>query len=297
MRKYQILFVIILIILVLSTIINATPFQGDVAVAPLSEAASTSAQQITDSNSSYTSVSLFEFVPFNPSNTLYTIDGDPILLTLGAKSDYNFGGANIFEAPLSLPNNVMLTGFTLFGVDNDNQGEVKVTLFSCNHNLQAQCQTITLSSTASNSLGPFQTQTPTGFTPIPIRNQTNFYFLQLEITALNGSGLRSVRLQFVDNGGSDSIPTTLPEFPVVPWNINANELVPIESPSGNPITVRVCVEFMNAADFDRPDVVTDGDFSNAITLNFGACREFTGRFIQIRGKGRTTTSGYYQRLQ
>jgi len=298
MRNYRILFVIALIIVVLLIIINANSFQGEVAAAPLSKAASVSTQQITGNNRSYRSVSLFEFVPLNTQDSLHTIDSSSILLTLGAKSDHNFTNANnIFEAPLNLPDNVMLTGFTIFGVDNDNQGEVKVTLGRCNHNLQIPCQEISLSSDVPNSLGPFQTQTPLGFIPIPIRNQDNFYFLELEITALNNSGLRSVRLQFADNGESISTSSNLPENPVVPWNLNANELVEITSPTSNPITVRVCVDAKDASFIDRPEVRTGDASSNPVILNFGDCRDFTGRYIQIRGNGRTTTSGYYQRLQ
>lgn len=298
MRNYRILFIGVLIILVLSTLINANSFQGKVAAAPLAEAALTSTQQITGSNRSYQSVSLFEFVPFKPNNTLYTINANPLLLTLGAKSDYNFASANnIFEAPLSLPDNVMLTGLTVFGVDNDNQGEVKVTFFRCNHtyNSQTACQEISLSSNTSNSLGQFQTQTPLGFIPFPIRNQDNFYFLQLEITALNNSGLRSVRLQFADNSGSGSTPATLPEHPIVPWNLGANELVEIPSPTGDPITVRVCVDALDAPSWARPNVRLGDAFSDPIPLNFGDCRDFTSTYIQIRGN--STTSGSYQRLE
>ena len=166
---------------------------GQASAAPPPKTGQTPAGQTITPTLQYISISGVAFSPIQ-QNMAYTKDVRQQLLGLAGQSR-NFGaGSNLFIAPLTLPDRSELFGITVFGADFDNQGEVRVRLKRCNHG-QAFCVILAeTTSTAAYALGPFETSRISVFNEI-VDNQFYASFLELDLTALGNSGLRSVRLE------------------------------------------------------------------------------------------------------
>ncbi|NJN95726.1 MAG: hypothetical protein HC875_17240 [Anaerolineales bacterium] len=69
---------------------------------------------------------------------VYYKDFNQQLLTLGNQPRNFTGDSNRFIAPLTLADQMMLSGLTIFGQDFDPQGEIRLRLKRCDHN-QPRC--------------------------------------------------------------------------------------------------------------------------------------------------------------
>ena len=144
----------------------------------------------------YVSVSGLAFTPVNTAAS-YRLNRTRQLLTLENISSNFLNETNIFITPLNLPDQTVLTGMTVFGEDFDGAGAVRVRLKRCDHS-QGRCITLTeTTSTDAFAIGRFETIKVAILNEI-IDNKLHIYFLELEITALRNSGLRSVRLELQD---------------------------------------------------------------------------------------------------
>jgi len=184
---------------ILSTIFTLVITAGSMLIfsrtmaAPLIQMTPPPPPPVVTSTVTYLSVTSLAFAPVNadsryqkdPRRQLLTLTGQPA----GAPAD-----SRLFIAPLVLPDDSMLTGLTIFGEDFDNQGAVQVRLKRCDHS-QARCLSL-----AETTYAAGQFETPPAAIPNEIVNNYFYsYFLELELTAMPGSGLRSARLELVAN--------------------------------------------------------------------------------------------------
>lgn len=208
------------------------------------------------------------------------------LLTINRQSRNN----NIFVAPLTLPDRAILTGITLFGEDFDSQGAVQVRLKRCDHG-QARCLSLAQpTSTNAFALGQFETVKMTNLSEV-VDNNFYSYHLELEITALANSGLRSVRVELTDRSNADSF--TGPEES---WQLSGN-VTNFLIPNRGQVEVRVCTDDLSdLPNFTHyPTLVVD---SRSIPLGSNECRVVVGSNIEIRRSLNTrSSSGTYQILR
>ena len=247
----------------------------------------TAAAQTQDIPSvSYTSVPALTFTPLN-QDTLYNKDVGRQILSLAGPTQT---GGNSFLAPLALPDQANLTGLTIYGEDFDDQGAVTIFLRQCDLN-QARCLNLAeVTSTNGYAAGQFETSKVTPLNEV-IDNSRYSYLLELNLTALSGSGLRSVRLQ-MEQG-------TVPPPPAgnaQPWSLSGdvrNFVIPNTGFS----QVRVCTsdfsQLPNQTHF--PSLIVDGQ---AMPLTPNSCVTVWGSNIEIRRPLNTgPSSGTYQILR
>ncbi len=238
--------------------------------------------------SRYISLSGLAFMPVNPAAS-YQKDVRRQLLSLPPLGRSFPAEENVFTAPLVLPDQAQLAGLTVFGEDFDNQGAIQLRLKRCDHG-QARCLNIVeTTSTDIYAAGQFETARITPLNEV-IDNNLYSYFLELELTALANSGLRSVRLEL---GGNGSLP---PAGNVERWSLAGN-VTNFIIPTVGWAQVRVCTDDLSHLNnvTHYPQLIADGQ---AQTLGSKSCVTVTGRDIELRRPLNTGPSaGTYQILR
>lgn len=258
-------------------------FSQAMAASPVETEEIASLQAATDTFQ-YVSVSGLAFVPVRP-NTPYVKDVQRQILSLTSL----ITNANTFVAPLMLPDRSKLFGLTVFGEDFDNQGEVRLRLKRCDHS-QPRCVTL-LETTSTNSyaFGQFETGRVSILNEV-VDNRFYSFFLELELTALANSGLRSVQLEIVTEG-TDSAASSEEQ-----WSL-AGDVRSFPLPNVDFAQVRICADDLSHLDnpTHHPFVVV-GD--KVVTLSSNACVTVWGQDIEVRRKPNTgPSSGTYQFLR
>lgn len=241
--------------------------------------------QIAGSVPAYVSMSALAFTPATLS-TPYNKDTTRQILAL-AGQNRNF---NIFAASVNLPDQSTLTGMTVFGEDFDNQGAIQVRLKRCDHS-QAVCVNLTdATSTNAFAVGRFETVKVPILNEV-INNNLYTYFLELELTALNNSGLRSVRLELLGEGQAPP-----PAGNEERWELSGN-VTRLTLTSGSSRQVRVCTADLG----DLPNITHYPSLvvnDQVIRLSSNNCITAQGSTIEVRRPYNTgPSSGTYQILR
>jgi hypothetical protein len=233
----------------------------------------------------YGSVSAMAFVPVQQNATFFK-DTQRGLLTLTGPSRVFTTDRNVFVAPLDLPDKSQIQALTLFGEDYDPQGEVRVRLKRCDHG-QARCLNLAeTTSTGSFSGGPFETTRTVIQQQEFVNNGFYTYFLELELTVLSNSGLRSVRLELV-TGGAAAPPVEQT------WSLSGS-VTSFPIPNFSVAQARICTDDLSTLPNSThyPFVVVDG---NSVPLSSNSCVTVWGRDIEVRRRPNTgPSSGTYQ---
>lgn len=243
----------------------------------------TLSSQLQATSAQFISISALAFQPAQP-NIPYFKDLQRQLLGLTAQTQNA-----LFVASLPLPDQSELAGITVFGEDFDNQGEVRLRLKRCDHG-QARCVSLAeTTSTAGYNFGQFETAR-ISFSTNTIDNSTYVYFLELELTALAGSGLRSVRLEIIPSQAGSPSPDAQS------WSLSGNTLN-FTIPNTGYAQVRVCAgdlsDLNNATHY--PFVVVD---NNMVPLSSNSCVTVWGYDIRVSRRPNTgPSSGSYQILR
>lgn len=286
MSRHQIFLVSVISSLVtIAIIFTGWQWLGRAAAAPLPEMAATSRQQQSGSSPAFIGVSAMAFAPLN-QETRFNKDPQRQILTLSDQSR----NSTIFVAPLSLPDRSRLTGITVFGEDFDNQGAVRLRLTRCDHG-QPRCVTLAETTSTDNfAAGQFETIKVAILNEVVDNNFYN-YFLELELTAIFNSGLRSVRLEAVGTGSAAP-----PAGNVEPWSLSGSA-TSFPLPNLDWTEVRVCTDDLSQLDNPThyPILVVDGQSTQ---LASNTCLTTWGRDIEIRRRLNTgPSSGTYQFLR
>ncbi len=167
-------------------------FLSGVMAAPAGQTGSSASQQAPLDNTTFVSVSSLAFeLPPRPT-TIYTKDPERQLLLLTEAAAVS----NRFFTPLSLPDGHTVMRLTVFGEYMDPNGAIQVFLTRCPHNGQAPCERLASAGVSRNS--PIQPRFEIHSTVVPgvtVDNSAFTYLLELELSARQSSGLRSVRLE------------------------------------------------------------------------------------------------------
>ena len=238
------------------------------------------------------SVTALAFEPVT-QNARYSKDNGRQMIMLNTQTQIFDGTNNLFVAPLTLPDQAGLMGLTFFGEDFDNQGAVRVRLKRCDHGQSRCISLIDVTSTDIYAFGRFETARVPPLNEV-INNDLYTYFLELELTALKNSGLRSVRLELVERGGAIQTPPI--DSPVERWELSGaltNFLIPNEGRN----QIRICTDNLdnlpNVTHF--PSLVVDGQSTR---LAGNQCLSVWGRTIQLRRPvSAGPSSGTYQILR
>jgi hypothetical protein len=227
------------------------------------------------------------FVPVQPNNSLdKNVQGQ--LLRLRNANRNVKPDQNIFVAPVSVPDRSRLMSMVVAGEDYDVQGEVRVRLLRCDHASPA-CQILAETSSGIGlANGLFET-VPVFLQNELVNNALYSYFLQLELTALMNSGLRSVRLETVssDTGGAP------PASNLIRWELSGNFYrYPVPTSGWN--RVKICTDDLsylpNSSHY--PYVLVDG---TRRSLASNSCLTVQGFEIVIGREPNTgPSSGTYQ---
>lgn len=241
----------------------------------------------TNASPGYTSVSALAFGPVSQFAVYYK-DFNQQLLTLGNQPRNFTGDSNRFIAPFSLANQTVLSGLTVFGQDFDAQGEIRLRLKRCDHN-QPRC--IILAETASTieyDDGLFENVSR--FNEL-VDHTFYDYFLELELTALGNSGLRSVRLETTNAGTGSPPPANLQK-----WSLSG-ETTSFRLPNQTTTQARICTDDFGHLDNPThyPILVVDGQ---VINLASNTCILVWGYSLELRRNYNTgPSSGTYQFLR
>jgi hypothetical protein len=273
--------------IILSNLFTIAIIAGSMLV--LSRALAAPPAQVATGNLGFTSVSALAFTPLS-SEARYRKDGSRQLLALDSQTRSFAANTNLFTAPLMLPDGTILTGMTMFGEDFDSQGEVRLRLKRCDHG-QGRCISLAeLTSSTNYATGQFET-IKLGISNEVVNHNLYTYVLELELTALANSGLRSVRLDLIDRGGSGSAPGAAAE-----WSLSGSVFI-FPVPNLGYSQVRACTNDLSHLDNSThyPFLVVDG---RTIQLASNSCVTEWGEDIEIRRRLNTgPSSGTYQVLR
>jgi hypothetical protein len=265
--------------------VSVAPVFGQAMAAPGGAAEMSSNVQAPGSVSDYLGVSALAFEPTRPDAS-YTKDLQRQILSLTGQNL----GSNLFVAPLSLPDRSELLGLTMFGEDFDNQGEIRLRLKRCDHG-QARCLSLAeASSTSGFAAGQFETARVSVPNEI-VDNRFYSYFLELELTALFNSGLRSVRLELSPRGGATPVGNQ------ERWTL-AGDVRSFPIPTLDLAQVRICTDDLSHLNniTHNPFIVVERD--RVIPLSSNSCVTVWGHDIQIQRQPNTgPSSGTYQVLR
>jgi hypothetical protein len=235
----------------------------------------------------YISISALAFGPVSQFAVYYK-DFNQQLLILGNQPRNFTGDSNRFVAPLVLPDQTRLVGLTVFGQDFDTQGEVRLRLKRCDHN-QPRCIVLTESASAVEyDGGLFEKVSP--FNEL-VDNAFYNYFLEIELTALGNSGLRSVRLETTTDGSVPPTPPTMEK-----WSLSGN-VTSFRLPNQTTVQARICTDDLSYLDNPThyPILVVDGQ---AINLTSNTCITVWGYNLELRRDFNDgPSSGIYQILR
>jgi len=289
MSKRQILFTAGLSSLFTLTLLaGLLLFFSQVSAAPGASSNQTELGQNSSGTFRYVSISGLAFVPANQGTT-FTKDAGLQLLSL-TNPVRNFGpNPPRFVAPLLLPDRSELVGLTVFGQDADNLGEVRLRLKRCNHGQPFCVNLAETTSTTDFATGRFETPRITIANEI-VDNRFYSYYLELELSALGNSGLRSVRLEIID---PEAAPTPANK---VQWSLSGS-MRTIELPITGLTQVEICTD--NLSHLPNPThypfIVADNQIA---PLSSNDCEVIWGREIEIRRELNTgPSSGTYQFLR
>jgi hypothetical protein len=284
MNKHQMLTIIIIANAAIFIIASLIPFGNRVEAAPPLIHNSPA----TLDSGPYFSVSALGFTPVS-QNVPYLKDYNQQLLALTGQNRNFTADNNRFVVPLTLPDQRRLTGLTVFGQDWDNLGEVRLRLKRCDHN-QPRC--LNLAETSSDLIynaGLFEKVSPLNEL---LDNRAYTYFLELELTALSNSGLRSVRIELT---GQEAV-TLTPEA-VQAWVLaDLTTSLPITTGDARRV-VRICTNDLShlANTTHYPSLVVDNKLQ---VLPSNACVDASGYNIELRRNLSTgPSSGTYQFLR
>ncbi|MBN1992143.1 MAG: hypothetical protein JW953_05525 [Anaerolineae bacterium] len=288
MNNHKIWLTVLLVTLfILTFMAGLLPAGQGAMAAPAFQVMVTPTPPVVAHPATHLSVSAMAFMPVNP-DTLYQKDAQRQILTISRQPVGIAIGSNLFVAPLVLPEPSTLTGLTVFGEDFDNQGAVQVRLKRCDHS-QARCLSLAeTSSTNTYAAGQFETLKAA----IPnevVNNYFYSYFLELELTAGSGSGLRAVRLEVVGRSTEDTGEN------VEKWALTG-DVTHFLIPNQALTQVRVCTDDLSHLDNSThyPKLVVDGQ---TIPLSSNACVTVLGYNMQIRRElNAGPSSGTYQIL-
>jgi hypothetical protein len=226
----------------------------------------------------YVSVSALAFSPLDHTSP-FVKNTARQMLSLDSQFRNLDGGNNIFVAPLTLPDQARLTGMDIFGEDFDNQGAILVRFKRCEHSL-GRCQTLT----QATSLDPFNIGRfgPAGVVPLLneiIDNNVYSYLLELELTALGNSGLRSVRLELFEGPVAGS-PPPAPANTGERWELAGNS-TSFFIPNNDLNQIRICTDDLSNLPNPThyPVLIVDGQFT---PLTGNSCVTVSGRNIEVR---------------
>jgi hypothetical protein len=289
MNKRQILLAASLsAIFTLTIIAGSMLFFSRTMAAPSTQVASTPTSQAITSSLTYLSVSSLAFMPVS-QDTLYRKDVRRQMLTLNSQPLTSAADSHIFVAPLALPDKSVLTGMTIYGEDFDNQGAVQVRLKRCDHS-QARCISLAeTTSTDTYAAGQFET-IKAAIPDEMINHKFYSYFLELELTAVVKSGLRSVRLEMAEDI------SLAPAGSGERWTLS-KDVTSFLLPNQGWTQVRVCTDDLSHLNNPThyPSLIVDGQ---VIPLSSNTCVTVWGRDIEIRRELNTgPSSGSYQFLR
>jgi hypothetical protein len=266
----------------LTIIASIMLFLSQAMAAPPPETEETALFQTTVDTFQYVSISALAFVPVR-QNVTYTKDVQRQILSLTGQ----IANVNIFIAPLTLPDRSDLLGMTVFGEDFDNHGEVRLRLKRCDHG-QVRCVNLAeTTSTTDYAAGQFET-TRISIPNEIVDNRFYSYFLELELTSLANSGLRSVRLEVVTRS-----PTSSDEEQ---WAL-AGGIRSFLLPNSDLTQARICTDDLSHLNNPThyPFIVVD---EGVIPLSSGTCVTVWGHDIEVRRRANTgPSSGTYQFLR
>jgi len=261
----------------LITVVGVMTFFGRAMAAPRQQTAAESFQ--------YMSISGLAFEPVE-QNAAYAKDLSQHLLRL--TSQPQTAGPGTFIAPLTLPDKGELLGLTLFGVDSDNQGQVRVLLQRCDHS-QARC--VPLAEAASGTVfaaGQFETLKANIANQV-VDNRFYTYLLELELSAGANSGLRSVRLELL-------APTAAAAAQEGTWALEGN-VTRFTLPNTGFTQARICTDDLSHLDNPTHYPFVQADDSTT-QLSSNACVTVWGRDIEIRREFNTgPSSGTFELLR
>jgi hypothetical protein len=279
MNKYQ-----LWLTAILSSFFSLTLVMGLFLVFERAKAAPS--PQIAGSGPIYLSISGLAFLPTNASIP-YSKDTTRQLLSLTGQNR-NF---NLFIVPVNLPDQSVLTGMTVFGEDFDNQGAVQLRLKRCEQS-QGVCISLTdATSTNAFAVGRFETVRVPILNEV-INNNLYTYFLELELSALNNSGLRSVRLELFEEGQAPP-----PTGNTDRWELSCPTTRLTLTSGTGARQVRVCTD--NLSDLPNithyPSLVVNDQVTRLSSNN---CITVQGSTIEVRRPYNTgPSSGTYQILR
>lgn len=285
MNRHQVLLATALNSIILVMVMGIALFFEQALAAPPGHPGEDIAAQGGAGRMQFVSISAMAFLPIQPNLPYFKDPQRQILsLTQGTPST-----PNLFVAPLILPDRSELVNFTVFGEDFDNQGEVRLRLKRCDFG-QARCVSLAeTTSTAGYNFGQFETA-QINFSSNTVDNNFYSYFLELELTALAGSGLRAVRLEIIPPQGGP------PSGGAASWSLSGNTLN-FTIPNSGYAQVRICADDLsglnNATHY--PFVVVDG---NIVPLSSNSCVTVWGYDIGVSRRPNTgPSSGNYQVLR
>lgn len=271
----------------LSTILSLAVLAG--VVWGFSPAQAASSAQTTGTGLQSISVPAMAFNPVQ-QNSSFAKDTQRQLLWLMGSNRTVTRDRNIFVAPLLLPDRAQLLTMVISGEDYDTQGEVRVRFKRCDQRQPICVGLGEITSQISFAGGFFEA--PTTFLQNEVINNASYtYFLELELTALNNSGLRSVRLDTAAAGSASP-----PVSSEVRWELGgAFTSFPI--PNSGWAEVKICTDDLsylpNLSHY--PFVVVDGTQRG---LSSNSCLTVQGYDIEIRRNLNTgPSSGTYQILR
>ena len=245
--------------------------------------------QISGSNAQTFSVSAMAFSPVQQNNS-YIKDPQRQLLTLLGNGYTVTSDRNIFVAPLTLPDRGQLLTMVVSGEDYDTQGEVRVRFKRCRQN-QSACVVLGETSSSLGFAGSIFETRSTFLQNEVVNNAFYTYFLELELTALNNSGLRAVRLEMVSTGSASA-----PVSSVMRWELSGN-FTSFPIPNSGWAEVRICTDDLSHLPNTThlPYVMVDGMRRG---LSSNSCLTVQGYDIEIRRDRNTAaSSGTYQILR
>ena len=235
----------------------------------------------------YVSVSSMAFVPVQPNSSLDK-DVQRQLLRLKNANRTVTAGQNVFVAPLLLPDRNRLMSMVVAGEDYDVQGEVRVRLLRCDHASPACLILAETSSGVGLANGLFET-VPVFLQNQLVNNALYSYFLQLELTALMNSGLRSVRVETISSDTGSAPPASN----LIRWELSGTFYrYPIPTSGWN--TVKICTDDLSYLPNNShyPYVSVDG---TRRSLASNSCLTVQGFEIEIGRDPNTGASrGTYQ---
>jgi hypothetical protein len=236
----------------------------------------------------FVSISGLAFEPVQ-QNSAYKKNVQRQLLGLTNQTRNFTINSNRFIASLTLLDKSELVGMTVFGEDVDNLGEIRLRLKRCNHG-QAFCAILAETASTNNfATGPFETPRSSILNET-VDNRFYSYFLELELTALGNSGLRSVRLEVVPNKDATTAGTE------VQWSL-AGSSRSFQLPNADLTQVRICTNDLSHLPnrTHYPILVVDDQVTD---LSSSQCVTVWGREIEIRRELNTgPSSGTYRFLR